>query len=198
MERRLSRPLLISAIVPIAGFPNGTQQIESWTSALELRDFEVILVVDSEELKTKAQVKILADRLRKITKVSVLESHCRNPGGSRNLGLSIASGSWITFWDCDDIPNPSRFVEMVIEAETCGKDIAIGEFTIQNGVRHRLKPHKSTDPSNIFESVAVNPGLWRFAIKSDIAKLLRFPDLRMAEDQVYLYELFQESQNISI
>jgi len=198
MEDRSTTPLLISAIVPIAGFPNGTSQIESWIRDSDLRHFEVILVIDSEEDKTHDETQRIAQVLRDLATVKVLISKARNPGGTRNSGLSSASGNWIVFWDCDDTPNPSQFLEMINQAVHAQADIAIGEYAIQSGVNRLVKNSDATSREDMLETIALNPGIWRFAFKSEIAKRFNFHEMRMAEDQLYLASIFETKPDLYI
>lgn len=198
MEHRSSAPLLISAIVPIAGFPNGMKQIESWISNSDLRSFEVILVIDSAQDRTRDETQEIAQKIGAVTKVQVLVSEARNPGGSRNLGLEAVSGDWVVFWDCDDAPNPSQFLEMIRNAIEMNAEVAVGEFAIQSGVQRLDKTFDNLSRDNVLEIIALNPGLWRFAFKSDLAKSSKFPDLRMAEDQIYLANIFESKPNLYI
>lgn len=198
MERRSLPPLLISAIIPIAGFPNGIKQIESWTTNSDLRSFEVILVVDSMEDKTRNQTKEIAQKLTTLTTVKVLSSNAGNPGGSRNLGLEAASGDWVVFWDCDDTPNPSQFLEMISQAEKMKSAVAVGEYTIQIGGQRLAKTFKSLSTEKILEAISLDPGLWRFAFKGDLARSINFPNMRMAEDQIYLANIFESKPKIYV
>lgn len=198
MERRSTTPLLISAIVPIAGFPNGTNQIESWIRNSDLSHFEVILVIDSEEDKTHDETQKIAQVLRELATVKVLTSKARNPGGTRNSGLSSASGNWIVFWDCDDTPNPSQFLQMIMEATQVEADMAIGEYAIQTRINRLVKTSEANSREDIFETIALNPGIWRFAFKSDLAKRFNFHEMRMAEDQIYLASIFETKPELYI
>jgi glycosyltransferase involved in cell wall biosynthesis len=198
MEYRSTTPLLISAIVPIAGFPNSTDQIESWIRNSDLSHFEVILVIDSEDDKTHDETQRIAQVLRDLATVKVLTSKARNPGGTRNSGLSSASGNWIVFWDCDDTPNPSQFLEMIKQAIEVEADIAIGEYANQSGVNKLVKTCDVTTRENILETIALNPGIWRFAFKSELAKSFNFLEMKMAEDQIYLASIFETKPDLYI
>jgi len=198
MEHRSPEPLLISAIVPIAGFPNGIYQMESWIGDPALSNFEVILVIDSEEDQTYDETQRIVQALKGLTTVRVLTSTARNPGGTRNLGLSSASGNWVVFWDCDDTPNPSRFLKMIKQAVQAKADIAIGEYAIQTRVTRLEKTLGNTSTENLLETIALNPGIWRFAFKSELAKKFNFYDMRMAEDQVYLVSLLETKPDLYI
>ena len=196
MELIEDNQVLISAIIPIAGFPNGLQQITRWISDPSLSDFEVILIVDSESKDLSLQVDAIAKNLLHTRKVSILNSTSRNPGGSRNLGLKAATGSWITFWDCDDVPDPTKFLEIVKQAQIQGADVALGAFTVKTDEGEILHLIDSDSRSHILQDIALNPGLWRFAFRRELAKISTFPELRMAEDQMYLAAVLSESRQI--
>lgn len=198
MDLEASAPLLISAIVPIANFPNGTNQIDSWTSNSDLRNFEVILVIDSKEEKTLDQTKEIAQRLAALTTVKVLSSDARNPGGSRNLGLSSARGDWIVFWDCDDVPNPSKFLEMISQAEKMKSTVAVGQYAVQIEGQRLAKTCANLSKDNLLEVISLDPGLWRFAFKGDLARSIKFPNMRMAEDQIYLSNILESKPNLYV
>lgn len=189
---------MISAIVPISGFPNGTKQIESWLTNPDLRHFEVMLIIDSNEKRVLIEVEKIESVLSQITRTRVLYSNARNPGGTRNLGLASAKGEWVVFWDCDDTPNPAKVLEMVRHAINARADIAIGEFHIQSENNRQLKTFRHSAKFNILEAIAANPGIWRFAFKSEIAKSFYFRNMQIAEDQIYLADILAERRNLYI
>jgi glycosyltransferase involved in cell wall biosynthesis len=191
------RRILISAIVPVAGFPNGTTQIDTWTKSSSLGNFEIIFVNDSDDIQVEKKLQEIAINLKETSTVKVLKSQFRNPGESRNLGLSIAQGSWIVFWDCDDIPNPTKILEMIVRADDNGSDVSFGDFQILNSSTAKVTLKKIFDKEKALEFVATNPGLWRFAFKSDLSKTIKFPELSMAEDQIFLAEILAKSVNLS-
>jgi glycosyltransferase involved in cell wall biosynthesis len=190
-------PKLISAIVPVAGFPNGTSQIDTWTQSRSLSNFEVILVNDSDDMQVEKKLQELALKLRETSRVKLVKSQCRNPGGSRNTGLTFAQGSWIVFWDCDDIPNPTNVLEMIITADNSGSDVTLGDFQILDSSSAKVTLKEIADRQKPLESVAINPGLWRFAFKSDLLSTTKFPDLSMAEDQIFLADILGKSDKLS-
>jgi glycosyltransferase involved in cell wall biosynthesis len=183
--------------VPVAGFPNGTSQIDTWTKSRSLSNFEIIFVNDSDDIQVERKLQELAIKLRETSKVKVIKSQCRNPGGSRNLGLTIAQGSWIVFWDCDDIPNPPKVLEMIITADNRGSDITLGDFQGLDSSSAKVTLKEISNRQKPLESVAINPGLWRFAFKSDLLSTTKFPDLSMAEDQIFLADVLDKSGNLS-
>jgi glycosyltransferase involved in cell wall biosynthesis len=196
MNESLEEPALISAIIPTAGFPNGTWQVNQWISDPALSFFEVLFVLDSDSIELRQQIESIASRISSHTRVKILQSKCRNPGGARNIGLDHATGHWIAFWDCDDIPNPAKYLEIVRNARATNADVAMGAFVQTNGSRNMTFQIKSRNEKTILQSIALNPGLWRFAFKSDLAKKTKFPEIRMAEDQIYLMETFSKMDKL--
>ena len=197
MHQQQLWPKLISAIVPVAGFPNGTSQIDTWTQSHSLSNFEIIFVNDSDDIQVERKLQELALKLREISTVKILKSECRNPGGSRNLGLSIAEGSWIVFWDCDDIPNPRKVLEMIVSADNTGCHVTLGDFHILDSSSAKVTLKEISKRQKPLESVAINPGLWRFAFKSDFLSTTKFPELSMAEDQIFLVDILGKSDDLS-
>jgi glycosyltransferase involved in cell wall biosynthesis len=162
-----------------------------------LSNFEIIFVNDSDDIQVEKKLQELAIKMRETSKVKVIKSQCRNPGGSRNLGLTIAQGSWIVFWDCDDIPNPRKVLEMIITADNSGSDVTLGDFQRLDSASARVTLKEISNMQKPLESVAINPGLWRFAFKSDLLSTTKFPDLSMAEDQIFLADVLDKSGKLS-
>ena len=69
---------------------------------------------------------------------------------------------------------------------------------MRTGSNLRVYQNKYGDRQEILHSIAFNPGLWRFAFKTELAKIAKFPELNMAEDQLYLAKVLQSSKKISI
>ncbi len=196
MRQQRVWPGMVSAVIPVAGFPNGFDQIDTWTKSTSLRNFELIFVNDSSDYEVEKKLQEIASNLRDQLSVKVLASNSRNPGGSRNLGLSSAEGSWIVFWDCDDIPNPSKVMEMIRKAEEKKSDVTFGSYQIRSSSSQNIQVKGVNEGQNLLESVAINPGLWRFAFKSEVAKETEFPELSMAEDQIFLAKILAKSLNL--
>jgi hypothetical protein len=81
------------------------------------------------------------------------------------------------------------FVKMIIDANS-------GGFTIAKGAYRKLYANQEseiisivheTPPSKSFEHL-IDPGLWRYAFSTASHGLLRFPNLKMGEDQCFLVQ----------
>ncbi len=109
-----------------------------------------------------------------------------NPGTARNFGLNLSTGGWICFWDADDEANLKEMRKLIDQAELGNFEVCIGSYQI-------VSKEKVTDrilkPQSGLNQVAANPGLWRFCIRSEIARAIDFPPIKMGEDQIYLLRL---------
>jgi hypothetical protein len=47
-----------------------------------------------------------------------------------------------------------------------------------------------------WHSIALNPGLWRWVVRRDFAKNVKFPELSMGEDQCYIAKLLQNDPKV--
>ncbi|ASY16701.1 glycosyltransferase [Candidatus Planktophila versatilis] len=144
---------------------------------------------------------LINDSFRKPSSLSRLKKkyeshniHCvevskGNPGETRNAGIEIASGDWISFIDSDDFVEFSGYVDLVEKAQLAGADFAVGQY-----VRMLLADSgltKTFVPSNqdSIEQLARDPGIWRMCFRRDLISANRFTPMRMAEDQVFLLNL---------
>jgi glycosyltransferase involved in cell wall biosynthesis len=82
---------ILSIIVPIGGFPNGIKPFLTWVGALYAEQLEVILVADFDDSELMEKILLISKNSK--SKIQVMLSTSRNPGGSRNIGISKASGS---------------------------------------------------------------------------------------------------------
>lgn len=186
---------ILSVIVPIAGFPNGYEPFRSWFNNELNSQVEVILVVDSDDPFLISNLEHLS---REIISANIIlkSSSERNPGGTRNIGINIASGHWICFWDCDDYGVIKEMLRTIELSESCDCDLAVGNY--EKVIESRLEQTEYKDNKSFWHEreLYVNPGLWRTAIKRELVGDTRFPNIKMGEDQVFLFKLLQKNPRI--
>ncbi len=176
------KPTLLSVVVPIFNMAGKFNNLLSWMPNTEGKRIQVILINDIHDEETSNELTRIIDTFENLD-IEYIEGHFGNPGAARNAGLSVANGIWIAFWDCDDIPNVAEVLKM-IGASTPSNEVLMAEFDvfgINSQVRKRVK--FSADP---LEDVGMNPGIWRMVFRKSEINNIRFPNLRMAEDQVFL------------
>ena len=89
---------LISVIVTTHNRPNLLIRALNSLLSQEFKDFEIILCADEAIIDTKE----IAFKLLRVTDSFISVPNCKGPAGTRNLGISIASGKYICFLDDDD------------------------------------------------------------------------------------------------
>jgi glycosyltransferase involved in cell wall biosynthesis len=193
---KLSNPNpTLSVIVPIGGFPNGIEPFTTWISSTDEKQIEVILVADFDDPNLMNEISLITKNSR--VKIQILKSTARNPGGSRNIGISNASGEWICFWDADDHPNVANMLRMVLESQNAKSQMAVGVYQLseqnnRNDLRD-IEIHKAENELELY----CDPGLWRLAFKREFVGASRFLNLRMGEDQQFIFEQLNKKPIIS-
>jgi glycosyltransferase involved in cell wall biosynthesis len=192
---RLDSSVLLSAIIPVGGFPNGFEALESWILNCSHEKLEIIFVLDTNDFATTSFIVNISKILTK-TSFKVLRCDSRNPGSARNIGIKGAKGKWICFWDADDVPDFVNVLSQIESKANQPADIIVGnyqviDFETKSVVLRRL------DKKDPMMSIAINPGLWRFIFKREILEKATFPALRMGEDQVFIFSTLTNARNIN-
>ena len=104
---------LLTAVVPISNMAGKLDILHSWLSQTYKYPMEVILVHDFKDLATGAELSLMLDTICN-SQIKLFTVEFGSPGLSRNFGLSKAGGSWIVFWDSDDLPNVNVVLQMLL------------------------------------------------------------------------------------
>lgn len=178
----------LSVVVPIGPGSERISNVETWLKDALAEDIEVILVHDSNIREEQQQFKILAES-HKHQRLRTTQVSYGNPGETRNSGIQFATGTWIAFWDSDDLPLVVKFLEMIKIADQKDFLYSVGGFQVHNsesGEKSYYSP--PNDHSSLATEIAVTPGIWRFAFRSATVKGIRFNSFPMGEDQDFLIE----------
>jgi glycosyltransferase involved in cell wall biosynthesis len=188
----------LTAIVPIFG-PTYTcrkQQIEEILA--NSRNVRILLVADSFGSSEKESIEIFIRNLPG-HEIELIEGVFGNPGSARNSALNKVETEWFCFWDSDDIPDAGKYLEMINSAEASNVPIAKGGYKIvsKSGeiIEKILIP--TISPLHPAEHLS-DPGLWRYVLNKKIYGELRFPPIRMGEDQDYLVQALMITDSVHI
>jgi len=185
----------VSAIIPIIDYQTHAANISKIIKSAQEMNIELVLVLDSQPESIYEQVVLTVDSLG--VKAVVVAANSGNPGGARNIGLSLAKTEWVVFWDCDDLPNAANVLQLIMKSEAGGSHLVIGNYE-----REELRNGEIIPASTISKfwqiDVGLNPGIWRFAFKRDFIGPTRFPDLKMGEDQVFLLRIFAKNPKVQV
>lgn len=162
--------------------------IARWIPTATDMGIEVVLVLDS---LSDTDIKLVRTALQNnLNRLKVITGNFGSASASRNAGIALASGEWVAFWDADDRPILSNFIQMISKAKNCS--IAKGSFSRQiekDDQRAKMTTFNMEvkSLSNIYV-IAKNPGLWRWAFRRELIENASFPDIIFGEDQLFLID----------
>ena len=162
----------------------------SWISRINLEKIEIILVLDQESQLDKNLINQLREKFMS-SNLDVLHGDRAGPGSARNIGIEKTSGTWTMFCDSDDLPHLENVLNALENSDATNFDIIIGNYEIDDTSRNNLSSLFTLNTElTLIEMIALNPGIWRICFRSDSITSLRFPNIYMAEDQVFIAEYF--------
>lgn len=144
----------------------------------DARVFGVFVFDDPDFVTSEKLSRIISSK----TNCRILFSSCRNPGGSRNIGLDAAESKWIQFCDSDDMVSWNPSLLNALDSGYSTYDALVCSYSTEDtltGVRSAKHPTSLID-------VTLNPGIWRWLFKRENIKSLKFHESRIGEDQFFL------------
>ena len=179
---------LLTAVMPVTRMAGKLSHLEPLLDQCVSLGIEVVIIHDEQDSKTGDELReILTQVDSKL--ITLITKTLHSPGKARNLGIAIAQGDWICFWDSDDKPIPEDFLEMVHQAMNSNHEVALGKFRLIGEVVRKIYGNSETEIGRM-------PGIWRFAFKKEFLKGETFPDYRMGEDQVFLARILVRTQKL--
>ncbi len=173
----------LTAVIPVTKRGALVEEMLPWIAEALEYGISIIIVHDKQDSLTGEALFKLINQFPD-SPIKISEGSFGNPGETRNLGLENVESEWVVFWDCDDHPFPSKYLGMIQEDQN--SEVCIGRFQVRD-LRNSAVKVKAKVSSRF--GIAMEPGLWRMAFKADIVREIRFPPLRMGEDQVFLARL---------
>ena len=164
-------------------------------------EIEFLLVDDASTDDTPSVLAQYADRLGRARLVT--HEHNRGLSASRNSGLEVAAGEYVTFLDGDDWVAPGYFPALLATIERLGCDMVRTDHVKVNGRKravHRIthgprgvvmSPRDAILPVHRLTSVDA-PNAWAGVYHRRLADdgTLRFDEgLRTAEDRLWIWRL---------
>lgn len=178
--------------MPISRMANELSELETWIRDSSGLDIEVIIVHDIQDEETEDQLVSLFASLQD-HRLKFIQEKVDSPGLARNLGLKIAKGKWIAFWDADDLPDAKQALSSI--QENPNSEIIIGRYIVHQR-KSGNEEVSSEDDLNLYK-IGVNPGLWRMLFRHSILAGQQFSATKMGEDQVFIAKINFDSKSIS-
>jgi glycosyltransferase involved in cell wall biosynthesis len=190
MSEILGAQRLLTVVIPITNMSGKLENLKQTILQAENEDVDFILVHDKQDDLTGPE---LIDLIKKNKKhhIKLIEGAFGNPGGARNAGLREATGTWIIFWDSDDIGFTAQVCSAIKEAPR-DASVIIGQCSIHD-MRHGKEEFQR--PVRNLRDLPRFPGMWRIAFRNQ--RISEFPELRMGEDQLFLEKNLRNDSNIS-
>lgn len=185
----------VSVVCPVKNMEGRLQNLNSWLKACDSH-LQIILVCDSCTDKTVEELQKMRESLPS-HQIEIIEGVYGSPGGARNAGFERARNEWVIFWDSDDIGSPKDLISGLatqsgdlLDAVVFGYDIYSGDAAKSNWTSWPTTQEKS------MEMLSLNPGIWRICFRRSSIINLKFPNLNMAEDQLFINDFMQKLPNL--
>lgn len=188
MSEFIDAPLL-SIVVPIRNMQGRLDPVRNWLTQADGFNMQVIFLNDASVDETLRELhEIVADK--RFSFVKIIDGNFGGPGPARNHGMTLSKGRWIAFWDSDDEPDVSKFIDMIRLADQEFRDIAVGGWISKRAIQgHDLSGGVEKKHNPKYFDILMYPGIWRWAFKVELARKSKFPHILMGEDLVFLANL---------
>ena len=195
MTTNSNRAPILTVVVPIASMSGRLANFRTWIESSDGKPISIVVVHDKHDKQTGIELEEIISS-KKNSHIQLIEGIFNSPGLARNIGKSLSTTEWICFWDGDDFPLVNDFLTMIDEVSGTDTKIIAGGFTVIHELDGRRKTHRLS--GNYMDEIALNPGIWRFAFRSDLINQIEFCNLKMAEDQVFLSEILLKDREIQV
>ena len=195
--------MLISIVVPVYNVEKYLQRCIDSILAQTFPDFELILVDDGS---TDNSGKICDEYAKKDQRIVVVHQENRGQSLSRNLGISLAKGDYITFIDSDDFILPHFLEYLYKECTNAGADMSICGFSryldkddissVIERMDYKSESYEKTKMEEYLVSSKITNTVWGKLYKKSIVCDFKFPNRKYCEDVFSTYMLIHASKRI--
>ena len=205
---------MISVIIPVYNDEKYLHVCLNSVLKQTYQDFEIICIDDGSNDST---VEILEYFTDKDSRIKVLKNDSnKGPGFSRNKGLEIAQGKYISFLDGDDWLSPDAFEILIEKMEKDKLDLLMFknivyyesnknfgweeyyDMEFMNKYENKVFNHFDLDKTKLF--VMSNAQWNKFYLKSFLDKNnIRFPNQNLIhEDNPFFYKVITSADRVSL
>jgi len=203
---------LVSVIIPVHNGEAALRSTLGSVVAQTLRDIEIIVVDDASTDGTR---QIIEDFVAKDSRVHYeVGPGVGSASAARNVGLDLATGTYLAFLDADDFFAPTMLETLSDRAREDDADIVLTKFRTVDHVTGDATPadwalrlqyfpaRTPISPNDLGDYLffAVNPAAWNKLFRTDFIRGsgLRFQHLRRTNDVYFSYMALALAQRISV
>ena len=197
----MNRPL-ISVIIPVYEVEAFLHKCIDSVIGQTYRELEIILVDDG----SPDNCGDVCDEYAAVdSRIKVIHKQNGGLSDARNAGLDAASGEFIGFVDSDDHIEPDMFECLYQALYTSGSDISICNHIIDNEItgnmtsaagpesESSLRMTQKEALSVLIDDLIIRNYMWNKLYRASLFEGLRFPAVKVFEDTVMQYRLFETS-----
>ena len=205
---------MISVIIPVYNVEEYLHVCLNSVLKQTYNDFEIICIDDASD---DSSLEILKYFEKKDSRIKVLQNDSnKGPGYSRNRGLEIAQGKYISFLDGDDWFSLDAFEILIQKAEQDNLDLLMFknivyyeehhdfgferyyDMEFMNKFENQIFTHWDLDKTKLF--AMTNGSVNKFYLKSFLDENnIRFPNENLIhEDNPFFYKLITSAKRVSI
>ena len=127
-QKQSTSKIELSVIIPV-GPTSDNNKWDYWIKEADLSEIEIVFAIDARNKRAEHEINRRIVNFKK-TKVFFAHHSHDDPGSARNVALALATGNFVIFVDCDDIPEISNVLNLVTSKRSEQFDIILGQFRI--------------------------------------------------------------------
>ena len=197
----------LSIIVPVYNLENYiSTTLESLLSIRFSFDFEIIVINDGSVDESESIIHGYQKKYGQITLYSIEHQGVSN---ARNVGISKASGEYITFVDGDDTVEPDFFEKAVRELDRGGYDFVQGNYRRIDGDNTSYDQFVSEDVVITEKDIMheklfgleklIQNHVWGKVFRAEIIKDTIFDrTIKIGEDLKFVFDVIEKSKKIKL
>lgn len=203
----MTKKPIISIIIPVY---NAEKHIELCIENIlsqTFKDYEIICIDDGS---TDASFKILNEQKLLDKRIRVINQENRGPGAARNLGISLAMGTFICFIDIDDCFTDNNSLTNLICAQMrYNSDFVVGKISVIDSNSHKqikIRGWNNVQSNILYKTDKLYNKLFQCISAPVFAKLykkeiilkynIKFSNYKASEDMLFVYTYILNCTNV--
>lgn len=193
---------MISIIIPIYNAEDHLRKCIQSIIDQEYKNLEIILVNDGSTDSSK----VICDEFRNIdSRIKVIHKENEGTSKTRQTGIEIAKGEYITFVDSDDYIHQEMYQRLIKEIQDKQADIIECGFNLVSEEGSTIKAHKLNEQvvEGNYECALffarkknVTNYLWNKLFKASLFYDIHYPSLSLGEDVYIITQLFGNAERV--